>query len=54
MDESLEREGYEVSNSLSNCPNCFARLTEYEEPSFPYRILIKCSVCDTVVKEIYE
>jgi formamidopyrimidine-DNA glycosylase len=51
MDESLERENYEISNSLNNCPNCGAQMTEQTAGK---RSQIICPVCQTVTHEFYE
>jgi hypothetical protein len=52
MDESLEREAYEESNSVGTCIDCHVRLTEREEHHYPYRVFIECPLCKQVYKEI--
>lgn len=44
MDESLEREGYEISNSLNKCWDCFAELDQDG----------RCRACDIVKQESKE
>lgn len=50
MDESLEREGYEHSNSLSNCQNCGAQMVDQTEGDYTR---VVCPVCKTVERESY-
>lgn len=49
--ESLERENYEIINSLGNCPNCGARMAEQTSGSYT-RVI--CPVCETVTQERFE
>ncbi len=49
--ESLDRENYEIINSLGNCPNCGARMGE-ERTQFGFQTI--CPVCQTVTKETHE
>ena len=51
MEESLERENYEIINSLDNCPNCGAKLAEQTSGSYSR---VVCPVCQTVTLERYE
>lgn len=49
--ESLERENYEIIDSMDNCPNCGARMAEQTSGNYTR---IVCPVCQTVTNERFE
>jgi hypothetical protein len=50
MDESLEREAYEHSNSLDNCYGCGGKLEERESFITKEKMLY-CPVCEAFMLE---
>lgn len=50
MDESLEREGYEHSNSLDKCWGCGGQLVE-RESLILHETLLYCPVCRAFMLE---
>lgn len=50
-DESLERENYEIINSLDNCQNCGAKMAVQTSGSYSRTV---CPVCQSVTSESYE
>lgn len=52
MDESLEREGYEHSNSLEFCQSCLVRWQEREVRRGITEVY--CPVCDAIERTIHD